>query len=78
MLCRINSTNVIIGAETLGQDGRPTRLVGANVGYLFLVWVIVFFGNGFGVRWTGQISYVTMVCEDFVSPQNPWICSLTD
>jgi solute carrier family 6 GABA transporter-like protein 1 len=53
-------TNVIIGAETLGQDGRPTRLVGANVGYSFLVWVIVFFGIGFGVQWTGRISYVTM------------------
>ena len=53
--------NDIIGAKTLGEDGRPTRMVPANVGYSFLVWVIVFFGTGFGVEWTGRITYVTMV-----------------
>lgn len=52
-------TDVIIGGETV-QDGRATRIVGKNVGYCFLVWVIVFFGTGFGVKWTGRITYFTM------------------
>ena len=52
----------IIGAKTLSEDGSPTRMVWANVGYSALVWGISFFGTAFGVEWTGRITYVTMVC----------------
>jgi SNF family Na+-dependent transporter len=53
--------NVIIGANTVTDEGRPTRLVGANVGYSFLVWLIIFLGVAFGVKWTGRLTYITMV-----------------
>lgn len=46
--------NEIIGTATLGTDGTPTRVVGANAGYSLLVWFIIFMGIGFGVRWTGR------------------------
>lgn len=49
--------NDIIGASTLGPDGRPTRLVGANVGYCFLVWVIIYLCIAFGIKWTGRLTY---------------------
>lgn len=50
----------IIGAKTLGDDGRPTRMVWPNVGCAALVWVTCFFGTAFGVEWTGRITYFTM------------------
>eukprot|EP00571_Detonula_confervacea_P010676 CAMPEP_0172306670 /NCGR_PEP_ID=MMETSP1058-20130122/7696_1 /TAXON_ID=83371 /ORGANISM="Detonula confervacea, Strain CCMP 353" /LENGTH=665 /DNA_ID=CAMNT_0013018635 /DNA_START=380 /DNA_END=2377 /DNA_ORIENTATION=+ len=50
----------IIGANTLGDDGRPTRVVWANVGCCALVWTICFFGTAFGVEVTGRITYFTM------------------
>jgi len=50
----------IIGAETLGDDGRPTRIVWANVGCCALVWILCFFGTAFGVEVTGKITYFTM------------------
>jgi solute carrier family 6 GABA transporter-like protein 1 len=52
--------NDIIGQKTVGDDDRPTRVVGANVGYSFLIWFIIFLGTGFGVKWTGRITYFTM------------------
>lgn len=50
----------IIGMETLGDDLRPTRLVGKNVGYSLLTWFIVYLCIAFGVKVTGRIAYVTM------------------
>lgn len=50
----------IIGAGTLGDDGRPTRLVWANVGCAALVWGLCFCGTAFGVQWTGRVTYITM------------------
>lgn len=39
---------------------RPTRLVGANVGYSTLVWVCVWLCLAFGTEWTGRVAYITM------------------
>jgi solute carrier family 6 GABA transporter-like protein 1 len=50
----------IIGMQTLGDDNRPTRVVGPNVGYAFLVWVCVWACLAFGMKWTGRIAYFTM------------------
>ncbi|CAB9501948.1 chloride-dependent neutral and basic amino acid transporter B [Seminavis robusta] len=50
----------IIGAKTLGDDGRPTRMVWANVGCAALVWTMCFLGTAFGVQWVGRITYFTM------------------
>lgn len=50
---------VVIGGSTV-DDGQPTRLVGENVGYSFLVWFIVFLCIAFGIKWTGRITYFTM------------------
>jgi solute carrier family 6 GABA transporter-like protein 1 len=50
----------IIGASTVSGDGRPTRMVGRNVGFTALVWIIVYLCVAFGVKWTGRITYVTM------------------
>jgi len=52
--------NEIIGRGTLAEDGSPTRIVPANVGYSALVWVICFCGTAFGVEWTGRVTYFTM------------------
>jgi SNF family Na+-dependent transporter len=52
--------NTIIGAGTLGDDSRPTRLVGRNVGFSFLAWTVVYFCVAFGIKWTGRITYFTM------------------
>lgn len=38
----------IIGMETVGEDLQPTRLVGENVGYSFLIQVLIFLSIGFG------------------------------
>jgi solute carrier family 6 GABA transporter-like protein 1 len=50
----------IIGMSTLDEDGRPTRLVGANVGYSALTWFIIFLCVAFGVKTVGRITYITM------------------
>jgi len=50
----------IIGGETIGDSGRPTRIVGANVGYTLLAWVIIFLCVAWGVKWTGRVAYFTM------------------
>ena len=56
--------NDIIGQHTLERvpgtqddsllDWRPTRVVGANVGYSFLAWLIIYLCVAFGVPWTGR------------------------
>jgi len=50
----------IIGGGTIGDSGRPTRIVGANVGYTLLAWVIIFLCVAWGVKWTGRVAYFTM------------------
>lgn len=50
----------VIGMESLDDSKTPTRLVGANVGYSFLVWVIVWACTAFGLKLTGRITYFTM------------------
>jgi hypothetical protein len=40
--------NDIIGSSTVGDDGRPTRIVGRNVGFAFLSWLICFLCVAFG------------------------------
>ena len=52
--------NEVIGMETLGDDSRPTRAVGANVGYLLFSWMCIGLCLAFGIKWTGRIAYVTM------------------
>lgn len=52
--------NTIIGMSTLGNDLRPTRLVGKNVGYSFLTWAVIYLCVAFGVKTTGRITYFTM------------------
>jgi SNF family Na+-dependent transporter len=53
--------NEIIGMDTLREGTlRPTRLVGANVGYAALVWFCVWLCLAFGTEWTGRIAYITM------------------
>jgi len=49
----------IIGAKTV-KDGDATRLVGANVGYSALTWLIIYLCVAFGIKWTGRITYFTM------------------
>ena len=54
--------NDIIGEHTLERevgtdsilDYRPTRVVGANVGYSFLAWLVIYLCVAFGVHWTGR------------------------
>lgn len=50
----------IIGQKTLGDDGRPTRMIPANVGYSALVWFIIWICLAGGTKWTGRITYFTM------------------
>lgn len=50
----------IIGRKTIGEDGRATRMVWANVGYSAMVWFIIFICLAFGAKLTGQITYFTM------------------
>jgi SNF family Na+-dependent transporter len=52
--------NEIIGMSTLGDDLRPTHLVGKNVGHSFLTWAVIYFCVAFGVSVTGRITYVKM------------------
>jgi solute carrier family 6 GABA transporter-like protein 1 len=50
----------IIGIKTLGDDGKPTTVVGQNVGYSFFCWVCIYLCLVFGMEWTGRIAYFTM------------------
>jgi solute carrier family 6 GABA transporter-like protein 1 len=50
----------IIGMGTLGDDLRPTRIVGPNVGYSLFVWICIWACLAFGLKWTGRIAYVSM------------------
>jgi SNF family Na+-dependent transporter len=52
--------NDIIGARTLPADGTPTRLVGKNVGYSLLVWVLMYAATAAGIKWTGRLTFLTM------------------
>ena len=52
--------NDIIGMDTLESDLRPTRLVGANVGYSALTWFTIWACLAFGSETTGKIAYFTM------------------
>lgn len=44
----------------VGDPGHATKLIGANVGYTALVWVIMYFCIAFGLKVTGKITYATM------------------
>ena len=50
----------IIGMDTLGDDLKPTRLVGMNVFYSLLTWVVIYFSVANGLEATGKVTYVTM------------------
>lgn len=50
----------VVGGNTLGEDKRPTRLVGANVGYIALTWFVIWLCLAFGIKNTGRIAYFTM------------------
>lgn len=50
----------IIGMDTLGDDLKPTRLVGMNVFYSLLTWVVIYFSVAYGLEATGKVTYVTM------------------
>lgn len=39
---------------------RPTRVIGANVGYAFLAWCLIFLCLAWGMKVTGYITYGTM------------------
>ena len=52
--------NEIIGASTLGEDQKATRMIWANVGYSAVTWVVVWLALAFGTKTTGRIAYVTM------------------
>jgi len=46
--------NESVGESSLGDDKQPTRVIGANVGYSFLSWFIIYLCVAFGVKWTGR------------------------
>jgi len=50
----------ITGTATVGEDLKPTRLVWENVGYSLIVWAGMFLCVAFGVKVTGQITYITV------------------
>lgn len=50
----------IIGASSLPDDGTPTRMVWANVGYSALTWFLIFISVAWGVKVTGRIAFFTM------------------
>ena len=51
----------IIGMESLNEGSlNPTRLVPDNVGYLAMVYIIMYFCIAFGIKVTGRIAYFTM------------------
>jgi len=50
----------IVEQSTLGDENRPTTLVGTNVGYSAASWFITWLCVAWGVRWTGRVTYFTM------------------
>lgn len=50
----------VIGASTVPDDGAPSRLVGANVGYAALTWFLIFLAVAWGVKVTGRLAFFTM------------------
>ena len=51
----------IIGMESLNEGSlNPTRLVPDNVGYLAMVYIIMYFCVAFGIKVTGRIAYFSM------------------
>jgi SNF family Na+-dependent transporter len=50
----------VVGTYTLEEDRKPTRIVGLNVVYLALTWLIVGSTLTFGIKWRGRVTYVTM------------------
>ena len=50
----------IIGAETLPADGTPTRVDAKNVGYSFLVWLLMYLACAVGIKATGRLTFFTM------------------
>uniref|UniRef100_A0A7S4AC14 Transporter n=3 Tax=Pseudo-nitzschia australis TaxID=44445 RepID=A0A7S4AC14_9STRA len=53
--------NDIVGINTVtDSDLMPTRIVGANVGYTALVWILVYLSLFYNLKTTGRITYVTM------------------
>lgn len=53
--------NNIVGMGTVtDSDLKPSRIVGKNVGYTALVWLVVFMVTFFGLKTTGRVTYVTM------------------
>lgn len=58
--CICSHSLLLAGASTLGEDGRPNRVVGANVGYSFFAWFLIWACLAGGTKWTGRITYFTM------------------
>jgi len=53
--------NNIVGMGTVtDSDLKPSRIVGKNVGYTALVWLVIFTVTFFGLKTTGRVTYVTM------------------
>lgn len=52
--------NNIIGMSTINDNLTASRIIGANVGYSFLAWVVVFICTAWGIKLTGRITYFTM------------------
>ena len=53
--------NQIIGMDTVtSSDLKPTRIVGLNVAYTALVYVVIFVVAASGLKVTGRVTYVTM------------------
>mmetsp|Transcript_18368 Transcript_18368/g.31067 ORF Transcript_18368/g.31067 Transcript_18368/m.31067 type:complete len:656 (+) Transcript_18368:178-2145(+) len=49
----------IIGMDIVGDD-QPDRLVGMNVFYSLLTWVVIYFSLAYGLEASGKVSYLTM------------------
>jgi len=49
----------IIGMDIVGDD-QPDRLVGMNVFYSLLTWVVIYFSLAYGLEASVKVSYVTM------------------
>jgi len=52
--------NEIVEQSSLGEDNRPTTLVGKNICYSAATWFITWLCVAWGVRWTGRVTYFTM------------------
>jgi len=55
--------NDIVGGGTVGEDGRPTRIVPANVGYIAFVWFVVALCLAFGIKVRETRSYLNSRCN---------------